>query len=46
MSCEQNSGKYYNLKMGNKFFESVEKFKYLETTVIIQIALMKKLRAD
>jgi hypothetical protein len=33
MSHEQNAGPNHNIKIGNKSFERVEQFKYLETTV-------------
>ena len=29
-------GKYHNIKRGNKFYEGVEQFKYMVTTLTIQ----------
>jgi len=46
ISRHQNAGQNRNLLNGNKSFEIVLKFVYLETTVTIQIAFTKKLRAD
>jgi hypothetical protein len=36
MSHEQNAGKKHNLKLGNKYFESVRKFGYVETILTNQ----------
>jgi hypothetical protein len=33
MSQDQYAGKNHNMKIGNKFFERVEKFKYFGTTL-------------
>ena len=33
MSCEENAGHYHSIKMGNKSFESMAKFKHLGTTL-------------
>jgi hypothetical protein len=46
MSCEQNAAQCRDIKVDNKSFESVTKFKYLEKRKEIQIAFMKKLRTD
>jgi hypothetical protein len=32
ISRDQNAGQNHNIKTGNEFFESVERFKYLGTT--------------
>jgi len=37
MSCEQNAGQNYRVKIGNKSFENVVKFRYWEATVMKQI---------
>jgi hypothetical protein len=31
MSCDENAGHYHNIKMGNKSFERMAKFKHLGT---------------
>ena len=36
MCCEQYAGQSHKMKIGNKSFENVLKFKYLGTTLIIQ----------
>jgi hypothetical protein len=36
MSREQNAVQNHNIKIGNKSFERVEQFKYLETTLTNQ----------
>jgi protein associated with RNAse G/E len=46
MSRDQNAGQNNNINLDNKFFERVEQFKYLETTVTIEIPFRKKIRAD
>jgi hypothetical protein len=33
MSGDHNAGQNHNIKLGNKSFERVEQFKYLETTL-------------
>jgi hypothetical protein len=42
----QKAGQRQSVKIGNRSFESVAKFKYLGTTLKIKIVFMKKLRAD
>ena len=32
MSCEENAGHYHDIRMANKSFESMAKFKHLGTT--------------
>jgi hypothetical protein len=36
MSGEQYAGQSHNIKIGNSFFERVEQFKYLGTTLMKQ----------
>jgi len=43
---DQLAGQNHNIRTGNKSSEIVEQFKYLGTNVRINIAFMKKLRAD
>jgi hypothetical protein len=42
----QNAGQRQSIKIGNRPFESVAKFKYLGTTLTDQNVFMKRLRAD
>jgi coproporphyrinogen III oxidase-like Fe-S oxidoreductase len=42
----QKAGQRQSIKIGNRSFESVEKFKYLGTTLTVKIVSMKRLRAD
>jgi hypothetical protein len=44
MSRDQNAGQSHNTKIDNSFFERVEEFKYLGTTLTNQTAFMKKFR--
>jgi hypothetical protein len=37
---------FQSIKIGNRSFESVAKFRYLGTTLTDQIVFMKRLRAD
>jgi len=47
MSRGQNDGEIQNIKIGNKSFQRVEQFRYLETTLKkITSAFRKKLKAD
>jgi hypothetical protein len=46
MSRDQNAGKCSKIKTGNKFFETVEHFKYLGATPTNKVPFMKNLRAD
>jgi hypothetical protein len=43
---DQLAGQNHNIWIGNKSSERVEQFKYLGINVQINIAFMKKLRAD
>jgi hypothetical protein len=42
----QKAGQRQSIKIENRSFESVAKFKYLGTTLTIKIVYMKRLRAD
>jgi hypothetical protein len=44
-SC-QKAGQRQSIKIGNRSFESVAKFKYLGTTLTDQNFIMKRLRED
>jgi hypothetical protein len=46
MSPDQIAGPKRNIQIGNKSFEIVEQFKYLGTTLKIEIPFMKEFRAD
>jgi hypothetical protein len=45
MSWDQHTGQNHNIKICNKSFESVTKFKYLGTTQT-KITFVRKLRTD
>ena len=45
MSRDQNAEQNGYIQIGNKLFETVKQFKYLETT-LTNIPFMKKLRTD
>jgi hypothetical protein len=42
MSQDQHAGQNHNIKIVNKSFERVEKFKYLGTTLTSQVLFMEK----
>jgi hypothetical protein len=42
----QKAGQRQSIKIGNRSFDSVAKFKYLGTTLTDKIVFMKRLRAD
>ena len=42
----QNAGRIHSMRMDNSPIESVEEFKYLETTLTIKILFRKKLSVD
>jgi hypothetical protein len=44
MSRDQNAGQNGNIQTGNKSFETVEQFKYLETTLINQNSIHEEIR--
>jgi len=46
MSRDQNAGRIHSVRIDNSTFERVEEFKYLGTTLIDQISIAEKLRAD
>jgi len=46
MTRDQNAGRNHNIKIDNGFFERVEEFVYLGTTLTNQNSIRKKLRAD
>jgi hypothetical protein len=46
MSCYQKAGQKHSIKIVNRYFADVAKFKYLGTTLTHQIAGMKRLTAD
>jgi hypothetical protein len=43
---EYETGEKHSIKIRNRSFEDVAKFKYLRTTLTDQIACTKSLRAD
>jgi hypothetical protein len=45
LSRQQNAGQNYDIKIGNRYFESVAKFKYLETTIKVKISLFQAVEA-
>jgi hypothetical protein len=45
ISQDQHPRQNHYMKLGNKLFETVEEFKYFETTLKIKISFVKKLRA-
>jgi hypothetical protein len=46
MSRSQKIGQKHSIKIGNRLFEDVAKFRYHGTTLTDKIACMKKLRAE
>jgi hypothetical protein len=44
MSGDQNAGRSHSLKIDNNFFESVEDFKYLGTTLTNQNSIQKEIK--
>jgi len=46
LSQDQNAGRKHSIEIDNDYFEMVEEFKYLETTLKLKIVFRKKLRAD
>jgi hypothetical protein len=46
MSRHQNAGQDYDVRIANRFFENVEKFKYLEMTVTVKLSFMRNSRTD
>jgi len=46
MSRDQNAGQNHSVRIDNITFERVEEFKYLRTTLTIQILFGKKERVD
>jgi coproporphyrinogen III oxidase-like Fe-S oxidoreductase len=46
MSRYQNAGQNRNVQRGNKSFETVEQFKYLETILTNQTSVYEKFRVD
>jgi hypothetical protein len=46
MSRNQKIGQKHSIKIVNRSFEEVEKFKYLGTTVTDQYCMLEEIRAD
>ena len=46
MSRDQNAGPSHNIKNDNSFFEGVEEFKYMGTTLKNQNSIQEEIRAD
>jgi hypothetical protein len=46
LSRHQNAGQNCDIKRGDRSFENVVQFKYLETTVTNKILFKRKLRGD
>jgi len=45
MSRDQNAGRNYSMKTDNSFFESVEEFKYLRTTLTNQNSVQVEIKS-
>jgi len=45
MSRDQNTRRSHNMKIDNRFFERVEKFKYLETTLTNQNSIQEEIKS-
>jgi hypothetical protein len=45
MSRDQNAGQYSSIKTGDNSFETVEQFKYFETTLTNQISIHKDIKS-
>jgi hypothetical protein len=46
MSHEQNAGQNHNIKLDNKFFETVEQFKYLGATLKNQNCIHEEINSS
>jgi ribosomal protein S2 len=46
LSRHKNAGQSYDIKIANKCFENVAKFRYLGTTITNQNLIKEKLRGD
>jgi hypothetical protein len=46
ISCSQNIGQKYSIKIANRSVEDMAKFKYLITTVTGQNCMHEEIRAD
>jgi hypothetical protein len=44
LSCQQNVGQNWNIKIGNRLFENVSQFKYLGTTVTNQNLIQEEIK--
>ena len=45
MSCQQNAGQNHKLMIGNNCFESLEQFKYVETTLMNQNSIYEEIKS-
>jgi hypothetical protein len=46
LSRHQNAGQSHNIKIANKCFENVAKFRYLGTTITIQNLLQEEITEE
>jgi hypothetical protein len=46
LSRQQNAGQNHDIKIGDKYFEIVEQFRYLGTTITNPTLFRRKLRVD